>query len=385
MSTPRLEIDLDKLEHNTCVLVDRLAPAGIQVTGVTKAVLGSPGVGAAMLRGGARGLGDSRVANLARLTGLEGSASRTLIRSPMLSQVAAVVREATCSLNTEVVVLEALDAEATRAGVFHDVVLMVELGDLREGIRVEDVADVAKVVLGLRALRLVGLGANLACQNGVVPSDANMGVLSDLVESVENAHGITLDVVSGGNSANLEWAQGASSTGRINELRLGESILLGVEPLRRTPIEGLHLDAFTLVGEVIERADKPARPWGDRAQGAFGDVAVRTGRGTIRQAIVAIGRQDVDPEGLVPPEGIGVLGMSSDHLVLALGDHHAEVGDEISFGVGYGALVRAMTSPFVTAVERQGRWRARHRRVAEPSRTSPGSWPSEGSDVVCDW
>lgn len=353
MSAPRLEIDLGKLEHNTRVLVDRLAPAGIQVTGVTKAVLGSPGVGAAMLRGGARGLGDSRVANLARLTGLEGSASRTLIRSPMLSQVGEVVRVATCSLNTEVVVLDALNRAAAGAGVRHDVVLMVELGDLREGIRVADVSAVVRLVLASPALRLVGLGANLACQNGVVPDGANMGVLSELVESIETAHGVTLGTVTGGNSANLDWVEGASSTGRINDLRLGEAILLGVEPLRRTPMDGLHLDAFTLVGEVIERADKPAQPWGDRAQGAFGDVPVRTGRGTIRQAIVALGRQDVDAEGLVPPEGVSVLGMSSDHLVLALGDHPAVVGDEISFGVGYGALVRAMTSPFVAVVERE--------------------------------
>jgi ornithine racemase len=86
-----------------------LASTGIRVTGITKAVLGSPGVGAALLRGGACGLGDSRVPNLARLTGLDPSAARTLIRSPMLSQVARVVEIADVSLNTEAVVLAVLD------------------------------------------------------------------------------------------------------------------------------------------------------------------------------------------------------------------------------------------------------------------------------------
>jgi predicted amino acid racemase len=43
--------------------------------------------------------------------------------------------------------------------------------------------------------------------------------------------------------------------------------------------------------------------------------------------------------------------MSSDHLVLDIGDERTTVGDEIRFTLGYGALVRAMTSPFVTRAE----------------------------------
>jgi ornithine racemase len=100
---------------------------------------------------------------------------------------------------------------------------------------------------------------------------------------------------------------------------------------------------------------KPAQPWGDRAQAAFGEAPARTGSKTVHQAILALGRQDVDPDGLQPPEGITILGMSSDHLIVDLGDHPVAVGDEIAFGVGYGALVRAMTSPFVTKIENLGR------------------------------
>lgn len=354
MTAPRIEIDLDKIEQNTRVLVDRLGLAGIRVTGVTKATLGSPGVARAMLRGGAHGLGDSRVPNLARLAGLDESVSRTLIRSPLLSQVGHVVRSANVSLNTEQVVLRALNDAARRHRRTHDVVLMVELGDLREGIALDDVSAAVRTVFDLPSLRLIGLGTNLACQNGVVPDDRNMGILTGLVENLEALHGVRFDVVSGGNSANLDWAFSSDSIGRINDLRLGEAILLGLEPLHRTPVTGLHLDAFRLVAEIIEVADKPAQPWGDQAQAAFGEVPVRTGTGVIRQAIVALGHQDVDLGGLVPPSGVTVLGMSSDHLVLDLGDHPGAVGDELSFGVGYGALVRAMTSPFVTKVERVG-------------------------------
>ncbi|MCW2784538.1 MAG: alanine racemase [Marmoricola sp.] len=353
MTAPRIEIDLGKVEHNTRVLVDRLALVGIRVTGITKAALGSPGVGAAMLRGGAVGLGDSRVPNLARLAGLDGPTSRTLIRSPQLSQVGQVVAHADISLNTEAAVITALAGAATRDRP-HGVVLMVELGDLREGIALDDVSAAVRVVLDQPALRLAGLGTNLACQNGVVPDDRNMAVLSGLVENIEALYGVTLGVVSGGNSANLGWALSTTDVGRIDELRIGEAILLGTEPLHRTPIEGLHTDAFVLSAEVIELNEKPAQPWGDRGQAAFGEAPVRTGTGTIRQAILALGRQDVDLDGLVPPDGIEILGMSSDHLVLDVGDLPLAVGDEVSFGLAYGALVRAMTSPFVSKFEVAG-------------------------------
>jgi ornithine racemase len=353
--TLRIEIDLDKVEQNTRILVDRLAARGIRVTGITKAVLGSPGVGAAMLRGGACGLGDSRLPNLARLIGLDRSPSRTLIRSPMLSQVTRIVEVADVSLNTEALVLAALNQAACQQKRTHSVVLMVELGDLREGIALDDVPAAVRAVLGHSCLRLAGLGANLACQNGVIPDDRNMGVLTELVDRIEAVHGMSLDVVSGGNSANLNWALHSRDVGRIDELRLGEAILLGVDPLYRTPIHGLHTDAFTLTAEVIEVATKPAQPWGDRAQAAFGEAPARTGSSVVRQAILALGRQDVDPDGVQPPEGITILGMSSDHLIVDLGDHPVAVGDEINFGVGYGALVRAMTSPFVTKIEHPGR------------------------------
>ncbi|GAA5161918.1 hypothetical protein GCM10023321_46840 [Pseudonocardia eucalypti] len=361
MTALRLATDLDKVEHNTRVLVDRLAATGIRVTGITKAVLGSPEVAAAMLRGGACGLGDSRVPNLARLASHDRSPLRTLIRSPMLSQAGRVVAVADVSLNTEAAVLAALDRAASRQKRTHGVVLMIELGDLREGIALDDTPQAVRTVLGHSCLRLVGLGANLACQNGVVPDDENMGALTGLVENIEALHGICLDVVSGGNSANLSWALHTHDVGRIDELRLGEAILLGVDPLDRTPIPGLHTDAFTLTAEVIEVAIKPAQPWGDRAQAAFGEAPVRTSGGTVHQAILAVGRQDVDPAGLRPPPGITLLGMSSDHLVVDHGDHRVAVGDEIGFGVAYSALLRAMTSPYVTKIG--------HRRPATPKAT----------------
>ena len=353
MSAPRLEIDLGAITHNAHTLVTQLEPLGIAVTGITKATLGSPSVGEAMLRGGVAGLGDSRAQNLARLRTGGVATPMTLVRSPMLSQVDLVVRDADLSLNTEPAVVAALGAAAVSRSRTHDVVVMVELGDLREGVPEADVLDVCRSIEQTPGVELAGLGTNLACQSGVVPDQHKMDELSRLVEKVEAACDTTLRVVSGGNSANLNWALSTSDAGRVNDLRLGESILLGTEPLHRHVPHGLRTDAFTLVAEVIEVQTKPATPWGVTAQAAFGNPPARRDGELVRQAIVALGRQDTDPDGLNPPPGISVLGMSSDHLVLDVGDHDVSVGDELAFGLGYGALLRASTSPFVTKVEQE--------------------------------
>jgi predicted amino acid racemase len=353
VTLPRLEIDLEAIEHNTRTLTDRLSRKGIRVTGVTKASLGSPGVARGMLAGGATGLADSRVDNLARLRDGAVAATMTLIRSPMLSQAELVVRTADVSLNTEPVVLAALAAAATRQGLVHGVVLMVELGDLREGVPVADVVDLARSVQRHRGLALVGLGTNLACQSGTVPDRRSMAELSGLAERVERACGAALSVVSGGNSANLAWALSADDVGRVDDLRLGGAILLGTEPLHRQPITGLRTDAFALAAEVIEVQVKPAQPWGTLAQGAFGVPAPRRGSGLVRQAVLAIGRQDCDPDGLVLPDGYLLLGMSSDHLVVDVGSHDTVVGDEVLLRPGYSGLLRAMTSPYVLNIERE--------------------------------
>lgn len=347
MSTPRLEVDLTKVEANAGSLVQRLASRGIRVTGVTKAALGTPEVAAAFELAGVASLGDSRVQNLVRLRLGGSTLPMMLIRSPMLSEVEVVVGQAAISLNTEAVVLDALSAAACRLQVVHGVVLMVELGDLREGVPAAAVVDLARHTEGLDGVHLAGLGTNLACQSGIAPDQSKMDELSALVEEVEAALQRRIEVVSGGNSANLGWALTTPDVGRVNELRLGESILLGSDPLHRTAIEGLHTDACVLVAELIEVQTKPAQPWGATGQPAFGDAPVRNGLGARRQGIVAVGHQDVDPAGLTPPAGVVVIGASSDHLVLDLGDTELAVGDCVSFGVNYSALVRTMTSPFV--------------------------------------
>ena len=349
MSAPRLEINLERIHHNARTLVDLLAPRGISVTGVTKATLGSPAVASELVRAGVVSLGDSRIENLARLRVDGIDTPMMLIRSPMPSQCTTVVRVADLSLNSEMEVIRGLSAAAGEQGRTHGVVLMVELGDLREGILPGDLHNVARETLELANITLRGIGTNLACQSGVAHDAQNMGELSALANRLETDFGIGLDIVSGGNSANLDWALGAAATGRINHLRLGESILLGREPLRRTPIDGLFTDAFTLVAEVIEAKVKPIHPWGEIYETAFG-AASPPAPSSANRVLVALGQQDTDPAGLAPPGGFEIIGSGSDHVVLAAERPETSVGSEVRFGVNYAALLRAATSPFVERV-----------------------------------
>jgi predicted amino acid racemase len=350
MSAPRLEIDLRKIHHNARTLVERLDKRGISVTGITKATLGSAEIATTLLEAGVKRLGDSRIENIEAMRPALGAAEMTLIRSPMLSQAKRVVMSADVSCNTEIEVIKKLSLEAQKASLTHGVILMVELGDLREGIMPEDVTDTVRETLTLPNIDFKGIGTNLACRSGVSPDSRNMTMLSGLADSIEATLGLSIDIVSGGNSANLEWALSGAEIGRINDLRLGEAILLGCETLHRQPIDGLHTDAITLCAEVIEAKVKPSKPSGIIAQTAFGEAPPVTDRGLVTQSILAVGQQDIDPSGLQAPTGINVLGASSDHLILESDELKLSVGTEVTFQLNYSALVRAMTSPFIGKV-----------------------------------
>ena len=350
MTAPRLEIDLAKIHHNALTLVQRLAERGISVTGVTKAALGSSEIAAVLLRAGVTGLADSRIENVEAMRRAHISAEMTLIRSPMASQAGRVVTHADVSFNTELDVISALSSAARAAGRTHGIVLMVELGDLREGLMPGRLLHVVRETLRFPNIRFKGIGTNLACRCGVSPDARNMAELSALAGSIEAASGRTVDLVSGGNSGSLPWALSGADTGRINNLRLGESLLLGCEPLHRQPIDGLHTDAITLVAEVIESNVKPSQPWGDMGQAAFGEQPPATERGNISQTILALGEQDTDCDGLHPPPGIEILGASSDHLITNSHGKRLPIGTEVPFHVNYSALLRAMTAPFVAKI-----------------------------------
>lgn len=350
---PVLKVNLAKIQHNAALLAYQAGRFGIEVYGVTKSCLGEPRVARAMLRGGVAGLAESRLENLEhlRLAGVHGPFM--LLRLPALGDADDVVRLANLSLNSEPSTVRALGRAALRAGVEHRVILMVDLGDLREGVCPEDAVAVASSMNATPGVLLTGIGTNLGCYGGVMPSRRNLEGLVRIALEVQGHIGRPLQVVSGGNSSSLNLLMAGGLPRGINQLRLGEGILLGRETIRRDPIEGAYLDAFTLMAEVVELREKPSVPVGEIGEDAFGRVPSFRDRGRRLRAILALGLQDVELGGvkaMLP--GMEILGASSDHLILDVADypHRLEVGDHLPFSISYGSLLRAMTSPYVKKV-----------------------------------
>ncbi|MGB3296610.1 MAG: alanine/ornithine racemase family PLP-dependent enzyme [Phormidesmis sp.] len=343
---PRIEISLSRIQENARLLCALYGEKGLSLMGVSKAVLGEPAIAAAMIRGGVRFIADSRIENIQKMKKAGIPAQLVLLRTA-LSQAESVVESADISLNTEIETLKKLSYYAKIHNKIHQVIVMVELGDLREGVLPCDLIQFFSKARLLPQLKIVGIGCNLACYGGVKPDGNNMRLLSELAEMLESEFDMSLEIVSGGNSANYEWYNSAAATGKVNNLRVGESILLGCEAVNRQAISGLHQRAFQLVAEVIESKQKPSLPFGEICQDAFGEVPQFQDRGIRQRAIVALGRQDVLISGLTAHDNLEILGASSDHLILDSQNHRLQVGDEVSFDLDYGGLLSAMTSPFI--------------------------------------
>lgn len=345
--SPRIEINLDKIAHNVNSLKELYGAKGIDLIGVTKAVCGNPDIANTLVKNGIKILADSRISNIKRMRDAGVQALFLLVRTPALSQAEEVVRYTDISLNTELTVIKRLSKFAVKNKSKHKIILMLELGDLREGLMPQDLDSTIKQVLKLEGIELVGLGTNLTCFGGIKPDKDKMESLSFIAENLEKKFRLKLTYISGGNSANYDWFMSTTDIGRINNLRLGESIYLGCETLHRKIIPGLLTDAFTLVAEIIESKIKPSLPYGEVAQDAFGNIPEFQDQGLINRAILNIGLQDVMVSGLTPRSDIDILGASSDHIILNTKKTYVKVGDEMAFDLNYSALISAMASPYV--------------------------------------
>ncbi len=350
MTTPYLTIDLGKIEHNARSIVELCGRCGIEVAGVTKGVCGHPGVAKAMVRAGVTAIADSRLENIDRLKAGGVDTPFMLVRLPALSAVDRVVDSVDLSLNSELAVLDALSRAAEKRGCIHEVILMVDLGDLREGVWPDDLPTFLAAAIELPGIRIKGLGTNLACFGGVIPSEDNMARLVELADGIEQKFRIELELVSGANSSGLSLIAAGQMPDRVNHARIGEAILLGRETTHRDPWPGTYQDAFTLHAEILELKNKPSSPFGELGEDAFGGHPGFEDRGDILSALLNVGREDVDVHGITPIDArFSILGASSGYLVIdassAAGGVH--VGDELKFSLNYSALLAAMTSEYV--------------------------------------
>ncbi len=351
---PRILIDLEKITTNTRKIINLCAKQGIGVIGVTKAVCGDPNVALAMLKGGVQGLADARIENIKRIRKAGINELVILLRSPMLSEIEDVVAYTNISLNSEPEVLNKISQCAKNNGIVHRVILMIDVGEIREGILPANIFKIGHHIKDLKGIKVIGVGTNLACYSGVKPTIENMKLLLSTGGELEKILGYRLSVYSGGNSSGLEPLQGGSIPAGINQFRIGESILLGRYLYSDKQIAGCSSDTFILTAEIIELKEKPSIPFGELGPNTFGENINHKQLKLHHRAIAAIGRQDVPPETIYPVNdlsklNIKVIGATSDHTVIDLGtDSKAlKVGSQLRFNLNYQGLLAAMTSPYV--------------------------------------
>ena len=348
--TPRLEIFPARIEENARAIISLCHSHGIQVAGVTKVVCAHPAVVNALVNAGVDMLADSRIENLKSIREFGITLPLMLLRIPAQDRIKEVVKWSDISLNSSFETIKLLSVESQRQKNRHKVILMVDLGDLREGVWPDKVDELVGQISKLPNIDLLGLGCNLACYGEVIPTTEKMDQLLELQSAVQKKHGITFSVISGDNSANLPLLLSGDMPAKINNLRLGESIQLGRNVLDRSPFPGTRQDTYRIVAQVVELETKPSLPIGFRGQDAFGGIPEFVDRGWRKRAICNLGRQDVAISNLEPVDTkMIILGGSSDHLIVDVEESQSEmkVGSELEFWPGYAALLSAATSPYV--------------------------------------
>ena len=352
---PLIHIDMRKLKANLTALSAVVKGAGCSLMIVTKSFCADEKI-VRMLAASplVDYLADSRIRNLKACAGRGKPA--VLLRLPQPCEIEDTVACADISLNSEPDTLALLNAEAGRQRRRHGVILMIDLGDLREGIyftEEEKILRAAETAAGMPNLILCGLGVNLTCYGAVIPKKDNLSTLASWADRIRGHCGLELPVISGGNSSSFYLAEKGELPRGINNLRLWEAFIAGREAAWKRRINGTFDDAEILETQIIEIQTKPSMPAGERGVDAFGERRSFEDRGPQKRAICAIGRQDLEVSGIIPQDsGVEVLGASSDHLVLNISasERDYRVGSTIRFVPGYTALLRLFTSPYIGRV-----------------------------------
>lgn len=351
---PRLVIDLEKIKDNVRVMRKLTDKGNCELGLVTKSFCADNEIVKAMDSVGIDFFADARIQNIASYGDIK--TPKMLLRLPQHCEIEQVVRYADMSLNSELSTIKMLDEESAKQGKTHKVVLMIDLGDLREGIFFEEediIMSTVEEILKLKNIKLHGIGVNLTCYGAVIPKYDNLSKLVDIARKIEGKFDIKLEMISGGNSSSVYLIDKGELPEGINSLRIGEAFVLGNETAYGEKVEGTHDDAIIFEAQIIELKEKPTLPIGEIGLDAFGQKPYYEDKGIAKRAILAVGKQDTDIDSMTPLDpDIEILGASSDHMIMNMTDSKVDykVGDIVSFKLGYGGLLKLSTSRYVDRV-----------------------------------
>ncbi len=349
----RVTIHLEALRQNLETVNGWMREHGSTWTLVTKVLCGHRETLRALRMCGVRSVGDSRLENLRALETIAPELQTWYLRIPDLSSIESVVRLSSVSLNSEISVIHALDEEARRHDKVHGIIIMIELGDLREGILPGSLIKFYRQIFELPNIRVLGIGSNLGCLAGAVPTIDQFMQLVLYRELLELKFEHRLELISAGSSVSLPMVLEKQLPRAINHFRIGEAIFLGSNLIAGGTIPGLRDDVVMLEAEIAEIKEKGLVPLGETAaitpfQSEAEEDTTPGQRGY--RALISIGQLDTDIYGLTPVNPhYQIAGASSDITVINLGEDAdgLKVGDTILFRPNYSALLRLMSGRYL--------------------------------------
>ena len=347
----RVILDFGQVKQNVATIDGWISEHGASWTVVTKVLAGYTPSTVALLDLGIGSFGDSRLDNFSSLPA--NSAEKWYLRLPSISCADRTVALTDVSLNSEIEVVRALSSSAQRQGRTHKIMVMVEQGDLREGVLPVDLREFGEAVVSLPNIELTGLGVNSGCLFGVVPQSGQLSLLAHYRDELEAHLGCPVPLVSAGTSEMLARMRSGGVPAEINHFRIGESVFLGTDLVTGGTIAGL-VNAATLECEIIELKEKMLLP--EVPVTGFSCPFLKLSAEGLSpgqrgcRAIVDIGWVDTDMRGVTPRSGnMQMIGATSDMAVVYVGqgEQGLAVGDTIQFDLSYTALLGLMSSPHV--------------------------------------
>ena len=349
-----LHISIGAIEHNVSWLHRFFSKRNVSWTLVTKVLCGHFETLSALRDEGIlsipHSIGDSRLDSLGIIKSLDPTIQTMYIKPPEVGYADQVVRYSDYSLNTSYPTLKALGAAASRLGIRHKVILMVELGEIREGVEGDALAGLVRKTTGLPGIEIAGIGTNLGCMYGIEPTMEKMEQLDAYRRVVEDGCGCELEFVSGGSSITLPILGDGCLPQSLNHYRVGEAAFFGTTPLDGEQFGPLRTDVFSFEAQILEFYRKLNEPNGIQCEGNIGHTAEpSSGCEKSYRAILDFGLLDTDHESLKPKNGADFVGISSDMVVYAFDDadkDHA-VGGLVPFDTDYMAIAKLMNSGFI--------------------------------------
>lgn len=345
-----------KLKYNYEYINKLFTKNNIEWSVVSKLLCGNEELLQVLLDLGIKQVCDSRISNLKVLKKLKNNVETIYIKPPAKNNIKNIIKYADISLNTESKTIQLLSEEAKRQNKIHKIIIMVELGELREGVTEEKLISVYNKARQMDNIEVIGIGGNLSCLYGVLPDLKKLNQLIKYKTILQSKFEEKIKYVSGGSSVTIHLLMEKTLPKEINHFRVGETLFFGTDVYNGVNLEELHNDILKLYSQIIEISEKPLEPEGNFGTNLEGDTYEVNedliGMKGVR-AIIDVGLLDVDPQHLKPiDENINIVGATSDMIVVNLDNTEREykVGDFIEFDLDYYSTLKLLNSKYINKI-----------------------------------